>query len=72
MLAYCTDDVIVLRQACCAFRNLFLKLVKMDHFRQAITILSIRNKVFRAIFLKPNTVGIIPRRGYSMGDRQAV
>ena len=30
MLAYCMDDVNVLRQACCAFRNLFLKLVKMD------------------------------------------
>jgi hypothetical protein len=30
LLAYCMDDVNVLRQACCAFRNLFLKLVKMD------------------------------------------
>jgi len=28
LLAYCIDDVSVLRQACCAFRNLFLKLVK--------------------------------------------
>jgi len=27
LLAYCMDDVNVLRQACCAFRNLFLKLV---------------------------------------------
>ena len=24
LLAYCLDDVNVLRQACCAFRNLFL------------------------------------------------
>jgi hypothetical protein len=46
LLAYCMDDVNVLRQACCAFRNLFLKLVKMDPFRQAITISSICNKVF--------------------------
>jgi len=36
-LAYCIDDVNVLRQACCAFRNLLLKLVKMDPFREAIT-----------------------------------
>jgi hypothetical protein len=30
LLDYCKDDVNVLRQACCAFRNLFLKLVEMD------------------------------------------
>jgi len=41
LLAYCMDDVNVLRQACCAFRNLVLKLVKMDPFREAITISSI-------------------------------
>jgi len=63
LLAYCMDDVNVLRQACCAFRNLFLKLVKMDPFRQAITISSICNKVFRTMFLKPDTVDIIPRGG---------
>jgi len=32
IFAYCMDDVNILRQACCAFRNLFLKLVKMDPF----------------------------------------
>jgi hypothetical protein len=63
LLAYCMDDVNVLRQACCAFRNLFLKLVQMGHFRQAIAISSISNKVFRTIFLKPDTVGIIPKGG---------
>jgi len=68
-LAYCMDDVNVLMQACCAFGNLFLKLVKMDPFREAITILSICNKVFRTMFLKPDTVGIIPRAGYRIGVR---
>ena len=29
LLAYCMDDVNVMMQACCAFINLFLKLVKM-------------------------------------------
>jgi len=65
--AYCMDDVNVLRQACCAFRNLFFKLVKMDAFREAITISSICNKVFRTMFLKPGAVGIIPRAGYRYG-----
>ena len=38
LLLYCMDDVNVLRQACCDFRNSFLKLVKMDTFRQTIEI----------------------------------
>jgi len=63
LLPYCMDNVNVLREACCAFRNLFLKLVKLDPYRQAITISSICNKVFRTMFLKPDTVGIIPRGG---------
>jgi len=63
LLAYCMDDVNVLRQACCAFQNLFLKLVKMDPFRQAITVYSICNKVLRTMFLKPDNVFINPRKG---------
>jgi hypothetical protein len=65
-------DVNVLRQACCAFRNLFLKLVKTDPFMEAIKISSICNKVFRTMFLKPDAVGIIPRAAYRMGDRQSI
>ena len=72
LLAYCLDDVNVLRMAYCSFRNLFLKLVKMDPFRQAITISSICNKVFRTYFLKADTVGIIPRAGYRLGDKQSI
>jgi hypothetical protein len=56
----------------CAVRKDFLKLVKMYPFRQAITISSICNEVFRTMFLKPDTVGIIPRAGYRMGDRQSL
>jgi len=54
------------------FSEFSLKLVKMEPFRQAITISSIRNKVFRTMFLKPDSVSIIPRGGYRMGDRQFV
>jgi hypothetical protein len=56
------DDVNVLRLAC-SFRNLFLSLVKMDPFRQAVTVSSIYNKVFPTMFLKPDAVGIIPKGG---------
>jgi len=72
MLAYCMDDVNVLRRARCAFRKLFSKLVKMDPFREAITISSICNKVFWTMFLKSDTVGIILRAGYHMWYRQSI
>jgi len=53
------DDVNLLRQGYCVFRNLFLKLVKIDPFRQYLIIPSICNYVF----LKADTVGTIPRGG---------
>jgi hypothetical protein len=72
LLAYCMDDVNELRQACCAFRNLISKFVNIGQFRQAITISSICNRVFRTMFLKSDTVGVIPRGGYHTRDRQSV
>ena len=71
LFAYCMDDDNVLLQACCALRNLFLKLVTMDPFRQAIKVSSICSKVFRTMFLKLDTVGIIPRAEYRMVDRHS-
>jgi hypothetical protein len=71
LLAYCMDDVKILRQACCIFRKVFLDLVKMDLFRDAITISAIYRMVFKTKFLKPETVGLIARAGYRMGDRQS-
>jgi hypothetical protein len=68
ILSYCIDDVNVLRMAC-SIRNLFLKLVNIDAFREAITISSVCNKVYRMIFLK--AVGLIPRGSHRMGDRQS-
>jgi hypothetical protein len=71
LLAYCMDDVNVLRKACCAFRNLFLKLVKMVPFREAITISFICKKVFRTMFLKPDTLADTESR-LPDGDRQSI
>ena len=41
--------------------EIYLKFVKMDPFRLSIKITSMCNKVFRTMFLKPDTLGIIPR-----------
>jgi hypothetical protein len=64
---YSMDDMNVLRQECCAFRNLFLKVVGMNPFREALTISSICNTVFRTKSLKEKTVCIIPRGRYRVG-----
>ena len=60
-----------MRQLCSAFGNFFMKLVKMDPFRQANATSSIWTKVFRTMFLKPGTVSIISR-WYRMGEGQSV
>jgi hypothetical protein len=63
LLVYCMDDINVLRQAWCAFRNLLFKLVEEEPFRQAIRILSICNKLFRTMNFKSDTVCIIAGGG---------
>jgi hypothetical protein len=58
---YCQIDVSILKQACCEFRNLFLKIGGIDIFQEAITIASACNKVFRKKYLKPYSIGLIPK-----------
>lgn len=68
---YCISDVEILAQACIRFRNMFLKECNVDPFLEAITIASACNLAFRRNFLKPNTIGLIPRNGYRMCDNQS-
>jgi hypothetical protein len=58
LLAYCVDDVSVLRQACCAFRNLFFEIGQDGPLSASYTLSSNCNKMLRNIFLKLDTVGI--------------
>jgi len=69
LLAYCMVNVFVLIQVGCVLGNLFMKFVKMSPFREAIKISSNCNKVFRTMFLKPDSVSIIARGGYGVVDR---
>jgi len=50
LLAYCMDDVILLRQACCAFEICFLKLVEMDPFGLANNIAHLQQGVQHHVF----------------------
>jgi hypothetical protein len=53
----------------CYFSNLFLKLVKLDPFRQTTSISSIRNMIFGTYILKVDNVGIIPQPCFRLGDK---
>ena len=67
MLAYCMVDVNVIRQAWCAFRNVF-EIFKYGPFRQALKISSICDKVLRTMLLKTGTLCTLPGGGYHMED----
>jgi len=42
-----------------------MEIGNVDVFLESCTIVSASNKVFRKRFLKPETIGLIPRGGYS-------
>jgi len=60
---YCQDDVTVLRQACQLFRRDFMDVGNVDIFLESCTIELACFKVLRKRFLKPETVGLIPKGG---------
>lgn len=68
---YCRMDVTVLRECCEQFRKLFFEQTSVDPF-QSVTIASACNVVFRKLFLKPNTIAIVPSNGYAGRDRQSL
>ncbi|XP_046399322.1 uncharacterized protein LOC124165837 [Ischnura elegans] len=69
--SYCKKDVEILRQACLKFRDMFLSTTGVDPFREALTIASACMKVFRKNFLKPDTIAIMPSKGYRWADVQS-
>jgi len=71
LLAYCMDEINVLRQACCAFWNLFLKLVKMTPI---VNLSQCRTFSPRCSYhVSGNGLcRYYPERGLPYGDRQSV
>ena len=65
---YCQDDVTVLREACQIFRREFIEIGNIEVFLESFTIASACKKVLRKLFLKPETIGLIPTGGYSCNN----
>ncbi|XP_018570577.2 uncharacterized protein LOC108910461 [Anoplophora glabripennis] len=71
IVEYCVSDVEILTRACLKFRQQLMETTNVCPFTEACTIASTCNKVFRRNFLKPNTIGIIPKSGYRWRDNQS-
>ncbi len=71
-LHYCQSDVDLLRQGVLKFRDIFLKETNVDPLLTSATIAGACNYVFRRNYLKPNTIGNVPNRGYRRKERASV
>lgn len=72
LIEYCKIDVDILRKACMRFRSVLMDKTKVDPFNGPITIASTCMKVFRTMYLNPNTIAIIPWNGYRKIDNQSI
>jgi hypothetical protein len=79
LLSYCRSNMDILRRAYLAFRQLFLEMTSAnghggtDSFQQCITIASACNLVLRMrLFLRPDTIGIIPAQGYRQEEKHSI
>uniref|UniRef100_A0A1Y1L1R3 DNA-directed DNA polymerase n=1 Tax=Photinus pyralis TaxID=7054 RepID=A0A1Y1L1R3_PHOPY len=68
---YCVADVDILARSCLKFRELMIKEGNVCPFTESVTLPGACNKIFRRSFLKPNTIGLIPKGGYRNCDNQS-
>ena len=71
LLRYCRSDVKILMDGCLKFRDEFVGLTTIDPFRDGVTIASVCNLVYRTLFLKEESIGIIPRNNYTRKNKQS-
>ncbi|XP_031635355.1 uncharacterized protein LOC116348474 [Contarinia nasturtii] len=70
LIAYCVQDVTILRLACLKFRSMMIPLTHVDPFNQ-VTVASTCMKVYKTNFLEENMIPILPRHGYRLRDNQS-
>ena len=56
LLKYCIDDCKVLLKAVLIFRNLIIEKFDLDPWREAITIPSLAQKIYRYFFMPKHTI----------------
>ena len=71
LLKYCRSDVDILRRCCLNFAKTVKGLWKIDPFEHCITMASLCNFIFPTMFLKKETIAIIPHVGYRKKAKQS-
>jgi hypothetical protein len=63
---YCRQDVIILKEGCMRFKNLLMQLTnnRCDPFCYT-TLASVATAIFKADFMKENTIAAVPPNGYA-------
>jgi G:T-mismatch repair DNA endonuclease (very short patch repair protein) len=68
--AYCLSDVKLLKEGCLSFRKIILDITKgIDPFAKCITIASLCHLVYRSLFMKKASIGIIPTLGFNPEEK---
>jgi hypothetical protein len=68
LVEYCVSDVNILMHSCLKFRKILVDECNVCPLNEGTTIASACNLVFRRNFLKPETIAIIPKKGYRNVD----
>lgn len=72
LIAYCHQDVTILRQATLAFRKLFFQITGgLDCF-DVVTLAAAAHKVFRTRCMPADTLAVVPYGGYRREEKQSV
>lgn len=63
---YCRQDVVILKEACLAFKNLLMQLTEdgCDPFCYT-TLASVASAIFKALYLQEKTIAAVPPNGYA-------
>lgn len=64
LIKYCKMDVELLRKGCVKFMNDFVSLLDVNPFLEAFTLSQAVLKVYRKLFMKENTLGVVPPGNY--------
>jgi G:T-mismatch repair DNA endonuclease (very short patch repair protein) len=71
LIKYCNLDVEILRKSCNKFRNIMIDIGNVDPLTECVTLAQCAFTIFRRGYLKPDTLGIIPQKGYRWVDTQS-
>jgi hypothetical protein len=63
--SYCQENVTALKQACRVFKGEFMRVGNIDNISRNCYYRNTCNKMLRKLFLKPDTIGLIPTGGYT-------